>query len=126
MVPGPARYLTKDTLVAAGANASDDWRQYNKTLDGQRFSPLKQISTGNAATVNEVCRVEGSHRGSFQAGPLEVNASQSSKTRWRWMASPVPSSGVIPITANKRGFSPRTEALPITTGVFFAEPRALG
>jgi len=50
-----------------------DWAGYNKTLDGQRFSSLKQIDTSNAATLAQACRVEVAHRGSFQAGPVLVN-----------------------------------------------------
>jgi alcohol dehydrogenase (cytochrome c) len=50
----------------------DDWRGYNKTLDGQRYSPLDQINVSNAAYLKEVCRIEVAHRGSFQAGPVMI------------------------------------------------------
>ncbi len=52
--------------------AGADWGAYNKTLDGQRYSPLTQVNVKNAATLEEVCRVEVAHRGSFQSGPLIV------------------------------------------------------
>jgi alcohol dehydrogenase (cytochrome c) len=51
----------------------EQWPGYNKDLDGQRYSLLKQLNTGNAATLAEVCRIEVAHRGSFQAGPLVVD-----------------------------------------------------
>jgi alcohol dehydrogenase (cytochrome c) len=50
-----------------------DWQGYNKTLDGQRYSPLKQINTSNAAAVAEVCRLDVGDRGSFQAGLIVID-----------------------------------------------------
>ena len=49
-----------------------DWAGYNKTLDGQRYSPLKQINRDTVGTLTEVCRLEVARKGSFQAGPLIV------------------------------------------------------
>ena len=41
-------------IVDAGA----EWPSYNNHLDGQRFSPLKQITPANVAKLGEVCRVQ--------------------------------------------------------------------
>lgn len=50
-----------------------EWRSYNKTLDGQRYSPLTQINTDNAHELAEVCRLKVDDGGSFQAGLIVVN-----------------------------------------------------
>jgi alcohol dehydrogenase (cytochrome c) len=49
--------------VAAIASAQDaspgsQWLSYNNHLDGQRFSPLKEITPANATQLGEVCRVQ--------------------------------------------------------------------
>jgi len=63
-------------LGAAHARADSppgaDWEGYNKTLDGQRYSPLDQIKAANAASLIEVCRVPVAALGSLQAGPVVV------------------------------------------------------
>jgi alcohol dehydrogenase (cytochrome c) len=70
--------LTQTVHSAPGeSNAAEpvpqnDWAGYNKTLDGERFSPLKQISVDNAGTLRQACRVEVAHLGSFEAGPVVV------------------------------------------------------
>ena len=53
--------------------AGSDWRYYNKTLDGQRYSPLDQINVKNAASLQEVCRIRVSDDGPFQAGLIVVD-----------------------------------------------------
>ncbi len=50
-----------------------EWPNYNGTLDGQRFSPLTQVTPENTNQLAEVCRVQVADRGSLQAGPLMVN-----------------------------------------------------
>src|SRR5215469_1092080 len=49
-----------------------DWENYNKSLDGQRFSPLSQINTANVGGLTEVCRVRVAARGSLQSGLLVI------------------------------------------------------
>ena len=49
--------------VAAVAGAQEagpggQWLSYNNHLDGQRFSPLKEITPANATQLGEVCRVQ--------------------------------------------------------------------
>ena len=34
--------------------ADDGWPTYNRTLDGQRYSPLKEITTANVARLQPV------------------------------------------------------------------------
>jgi alcohol dehydrogenase (cytochrome c) len=50
-----------------------EWPSYNKTLDGQRYSTLKQINKSNAAQLTEVCRVKIADGGSFQAGLIVID-----------------------------------------------------
>ena len=68
--------------IAAGKNANiappafsvgGEWASYNKTPDGQRYSPLRQINSGNAAELAEVCRIRIEDHGSFQAGLVVIN-----------------------------------------------------
>jgi len=44
------------------------WLSFNNRLDGQRFSPLKQITPANAARLHEVCRVQIDGPATFEAG----------------------------------------------------------
>ena len=60
-------------LASAAAEAADSapgaqWLTVNNRLDGQRFSPLKQITPANAAQLSEVCRVQIDGPTTFHAG----------------------------------------------------------
>lgn len=50
-----------------------DWRSYNRTLDGDRFSPLAEINTRNVSRLKEVCSYTLPEVTSLQTGPLVVN-----------------------------------------------------
>jgi alcohol dehydrogenase (cytochrome c) len=52
-----------------------DWEAYNKSLDGQRYSPLSEINAANAAGLVEVCRAPVAARGSLEAGLVVVGDS---------------------------------------------------
>ena len=54
------------------AAGSDDWLMYNKDYQGQRYSALDQIDTGNAATLQKVCEYDTGEQGAFQPGILEL------------------------------------------------------
>jgi alcohol dehydrogenase (cytochrome c) len=45
---------------------------YNKTLDGQRYSPLTQINVKNGKSLTEVCRVKIADTGGFSSGLVVV------------------------------------------------------
>jgi alcohol dehydrogenase (cytochrome c) len=49
-----------------------DWENYNKTLDGERYSPLSEINSSNVAALKEVCRVRVAARGSLQSGLVVI------------------------------------------------------
>jgi alcohol dehydrogenase (cytochrome c) len=58
--------------VQARQLLQDDWRTYNKTLGGTRFSTLAQINTSNVQTLKEVCRVKVAKAGSFHTGLVVI------------------------------------------------------
>jgi alcohol dehydrogenase (cytochrome c) len=49
-----------------------DWEGYNKSLNGQRFSPLDEINTANAHSLAEQCRVPVARLGSLQSGLVVI------------------------------------------------------
>ena len=66
-------------IVAAQARAAnsqisrDDWRSYNRTPTGERFSPLDQITASNVSRLKQVCTFDTGELVSFQAGPIVVD-----------------------------------------------------
>jgi alcohol dehydrogenase (cytochrome c) len=62
--------------VAAAPQALDvDWRGYNNTYDGQRFSGLTGIDRRNVATLKPVCEVSLGDDGAFQSGLVVIGKS---------------------------------------------------
>jgi alcohol dehydrogenase (cytochrome c) len=60
-VRGLAVLLTGAVASICGAQETtpgSQWLSYNNHLDGQRFSPLKEITPANAAQLGEVCRIQ--------------------------------------------------------------------
>lgn len=59
--------------LTAGAQTPDgDWATYNRTYSGERFSPLKEITTGNVARLHHVCAYETGELVGFQTSPVVV------------------------------------------------------
>jgi alcohol dehydrogenase (cytochrome c) len=52
-----------------------DWRMYNGNYNADRFSPLKQITRENVASLKEVARLELPETTSFQTGPIVIDDS---------------------------------------------------
>jgi len=48
------------------------WPTYNNAYDGQRFSPAKQITTANVASLKRVCEAQLGDAGSFHSGPIVI------------------------------------------------------
>ena len=59
--------------VAQEASPGSEWLTYNNRLDGQRFSPLKEITPANAAQLGEVCRVQIDGPTTMHAGIVVAN-----------------------------------------------------
>ena len=68
-----------------------DWEGYNKSLDGQRYSPLDEINVANAANLIEVCRVRVAARGSLQSGLVVIDDSL-------FVATPTETLAIDPVT----------------------------
>lgn len=61
------------TAVASSATASpadDDWPVYNRTLTGDRFSPLAEIDRSNVARLEAICTYTLPEVTSLQTGPI--------------------------------------------------------
>src|SRR2546423_1382952 len=57
---------------AADPGADTQWLGFNGRPDATRYSPLTQIDTKNAATLQEVARFKIPETLSFQCGPVVV------------------------------------------------------
>src|ERR1700688_2016104 len=60
------------TLPAQGLVPDADWRTYNRTLTGDRFSPLTGITRANVGQLTEVCRYALPEVTSLQTGPIVI------------------------------------------------------
>ena len=62
------------TVPQAVAPASNlqDWPSYNRTLAGDRFSPLAEIGRGNVAQIRAICSYKLPEVTSLQTGPIVV------------------------------------------------------
>jgi PQQ-dependent dehydrogenase (methanol/ethanol family) len=58
---------------AQNATPGAQWLTYNNRLDGQRYSPLKEITLANVAQLGEVCRVQIDGPTTFHAGFVVVD-----------------------------------------------------
>ena len=61
------------TSSAQDATPGSQWLSNNNQLDGQRFSPLKEITAANASQLHEVCRVPIDGPTTFHAGLVVVD-----------------------------------------------------
>ncbi len=65
----PASAPTRSTQAAVAAG---DWPAYNRTLAGDRFSPLDEITRANVAQLAAVCSYMLPEVSSLQTGPIVV------------------------------------------------------
>src|SRR6185503_4569691 len=61
---------TAPIAAAQESTPGGQWLSINNRLDGQRFSPLKEITPANAAQLGEVCRVQIDGPTTYHAGIL--------------------------------------------------------
>ncbi|MEP7176450.1 MAG: PQQ-binding-like beta-propeller repeat protein, partial [Gemmatimonadales bacterium] len=75
-VPRGSSSLEAGPAIGAGLSTSvdtmADWVTYNRTLEGNRGSPLAEIDTGNVALLRPACTFDLGERVSFQTGPVVV------------------------------------------------------
>jgi len=60
-------------VIAPAQTALGDWSSYNRTLTGERFSPLAEINRANVARMYEVCTYTLPEVTSLQTEPIVVN-----------------------------------------------------
>jgi alcohol dehydrogenase (cytochrome c) len=60
------------TAAAGGAPAPGDWPAYNRTLAGDRFSPLAEITAANVAGLQPLCSYTLPEVSALQTGPIVV------------------------------------------------------
>jgi PQQ-dependent dehydrogenase (methanol/ethanol family) len=63
-----------------------DWSTYNRTLEGNRGSPLAEIDTANVARLRPVCTFDLGERAAFQTGPIVVGGTMYLTTAERTYA----------------------------------------
>ena len=61
------------TPTPAPAVSNGDWPSYNRTLAGDRYSPLAEINTGNVAQLRTICSYTLPEVTALQTGPIVVN-----------------------------------------------------
>ena len=74
--PEPAASAASSAPAAAPAAdnvAAADWPSYNRTLAGDRFSPLAEIDRGNVAQLRVACTYVLPEVVAMQAGPIVVD-----------------------------------------------------
>lgn len=69
-VRGPA--YTPSSVTVRAPDPASDWGTYNRTLKGERYSPLAQINTHNVASLHPVCTFTLDKSVNMQSGPLEI------------------------------------------------------
>jgi alcohol dehydrogenase (cytochrome c) len=69
---GGAAPATSSLPVAASSVAPGDWATFNRTLAGDRFSPLAEIDRSNVAGLRVVCRYALPEVTALQTGPIVV------------------------------------------------------
>lgn len=57
----------------AARTGGQDWPTYNRTLTGERYTPLAQIDRSNVGGLRKVCRFHTGERVPMQAGPVMVD-----------------------------------------------------
>jgi alcohol dehydrogenase (cytochrome c) len=70
---GVACFKPARTTPSAAATNGADWPSYNRTLAGDRFSPVSQIDRSNVATLRTACTYALPEVVDLQSGPVVVN-----------------------------------------------------
>lgn len=87
--PGPSSLERGPAFGAEPLNRIDtvaDWLTYNRTLEGNRGSPLTEIDRSNVAQLRPICTFELGERAAFQTGPIVVGGTMYLTTAERTYA----------------------------------------
>ncbi len=72
-LPEPVASAAPSATAAAQSVAAADWPSYNRTLAGDRFSPLAEIDRGTVAELRVACTYVLPEVSAMQAGPIVVD-----------------------------------------------------
>jgi alcohol dehydrogenase (cytochrome c) len=72
--PGTPSTQSPVAIVAVPVSAAPagDWLTFNRTLAGDRYSPLSEISRANVASIKQVCSYKLPEVSSLQTGPIVI------------------------------------------------------
>ncbi|HET7307409.1 MAG TPA: PQQ-binding-like beta-propeller repeat protein [Gammaproteobacteria bacterium] len=70
-IRGPA--YAPNAVHRGAPDLSSDWATYNRTLAGDRYSPLAQINASNVKSLRRVCVFQIAQPVNMQSGPLEID-----------------------------------------------------
>lgn len=79
--PAPAQQAARSEAPAAAQGG--DWAAYNRTLAGDRFSPLGEIDRRNVAQLEAICSYTLPEVSSLQTGPLVIGGTMYFTTETR-------------------------------------------
>ena len=65
--------LTGSTLAQIPEMSDANWMTYNRTLQGDRYSPLKEITTANVKSLKPVATFDSGERVNFETGPIVMD-----------------------------------------------------
>ena len=110
------------------ATPGSQWLSYNNRLDGQRYSPLKEITPRNAKELGEVCRVQIDGPTSFHSALIVVDGVIYTNTGRETVAIDATTCAVrwqVSYTPEEDRSSPSTRGLAVLDGrVFRGTPDA--
>jgi PQQ-dependent dehydrogenase (methanol/ethanol family) len=77
---------TSPTDAELANQSPNDWLMYNRNPQGDRYSPLKQITPANAGKLQVKCIYQFGDTGPFQNSPVIYKGMMYVNTRWKTFA----------------------------------------
>jgi PQQ-dependent dehydrogenase (methanol/ethanol family) len=77
---------TNPTDAELAAQSPNDWLMYNRNPQGDRYSPLAQITPANAGRMQVKCIFQFGDTGPFQNSPVIYRGMMYVNTRWKTFA----------------------------------------
>ncbi len=114
--------LLGSTPAAATGAPGLQWPSINNRLDGQRFSPLKEITPANASQLREVCRVQIDGPTTFHAGLVVVDGVIYTNTGLETVAIDATTGALIwtyTYVPEEEHYSPSSRGLAVLDGRVF-------
>jgi alcohol dehydrogenase (cytochrome c) len=109
-----------NSATATASVADGDWPGYNRTLDGQRYSPLNQINAQNVAGLKQVCTYDMGEASNFQSGLVVAANAMYVTTETQTVAlDPATCAVKWKVQFDK----PAAEGLRVNRGVAYADGR---